>query len=130
MFEDDDYKIVGTDKVWNKKDEPWPLPGDLKVESVSATNLKEVVVTFSKEVDVETAEVASNYTFTGGLTVASANADGKTVVLTLDGKADQQGTYELTVDGVKGLEKQSKKLNSLTPPLPLLHLFRLWDRNK
>lgn len=56
MFEDDDYKIVGTDKVWNKKGEDWPpVPGtDLKVESVSAINSKSVKVTFGSAVEALT----------------------------------------------------------------------------
>lgn len=111
MFEDNEYVNVATGEKWDPKKEEWPeVPGDLTVESVSANNLKEVVVTFDKNVDVETAEAPNNYTLNGGLKVASAKADGKTVVLTLEENADQQGTYELTVDGVKGLVKTVKEV--------------------
>lgn len=98
MFEDDDYKIVGTDKVWNKKDEPWPLPGDLKVESVSANNLTKVTVKFNKAVDAVSAE---NFNIPG-LTVESAqlSEDKKTVTLAIAG-AEVSKDYKLTITNVK-----------------------------
>ncbi|MGG2971115.1 sugar-binding domain protein, partial [Brevibacillus borstelensis] len=101
MFEDDDYKIVGTDKVWNKKDEPWPLPGDLKVESVSAITKTKIQVKFNKAID---AAEAKNFTIAGA-TVDSANLgeDKKTVTLNVSG-LNYETEYtivakELLVDG-------------------------------
>ncbi|RHW39962.1 hypothetical protein D1B33_03705 [Lysinibacillus yapensis] len=71
------------------------------VTAVSALNLKQVEVTFNKEVDAETAENEANYTLTGGLTVADAKANGNKVVLTLTANANQQASEELTVANVK-----------------------------
>jgi hypothetical protein len=70
---------------------------------VSANNLKEVVVTFNKDID---AANAGTYTFdtASGLTVASKVVSGKTVTLTLTGKATQQQAADLTADGVKTVD--------------------------
>ena len=90
-----------------------------KVESVTATNLKEVVVKFDGEVDPATATDASNYTITGGetridppVTAASLSDDKTTVTLTVadNGPADyvaleNQGDYTLSVANVKAGDK-------------------------
>ncbi|ANB55693.1 bacterial Ig-like domain protein [Anoxybacillus sp. B7M1] len=69
---------------------------------VSAINLKQVKVKFNKDVDVATAETLGNYTFptASGLTVVSAKANGKEVILTINGAAQQQ-TADLTIENVK-----------------------------
>ncbi|MDX1774905.1 Ig-like domain-containing protein, partial [Oceanihabitans sediminis] len=73
-----------------------------EVVSVSATNLKEINVTFSNKVDAATAENANNYTLTAGLvTDASLSEDGKSVTLTLSAAAGQQQSVDLTVENVK-----------------------------
>ncbi|WP_053093049.1 immunoglobulin-like domain-containing protein [Geobacillus stearothermophilus] len=77
-----------------------------KVESVSAINLKQVKVTFNKDVDVTTAETVGNYTFptASGLTVTAAKANGKEVILTINNansQAAQQQTADLTIENVK-----------------------------
>ncbi|MED1786270.1 Ig-like domain-containing protein, partial [Brevibacillus laterosporus] len=82
--------------------------GDLTVESVSAINLIEVEVAFNKNVDEESASNLSNYAITGGLKVASAKVEGNKVLLTLEGKADQQTSYDVTIDGVKNVGKTTK----------------------
>lgn len=80
---------------------------DLAVKSVSATNVKEIVVEFNKAVDKTTAENKDAYTLTKGigtvaLDKAELQADGKTVVLTLTGTLVNQATdYKLAVTGVK-----------------------------
>jgi len=74
------------------------------VVSVSAINLKQVKITFNKDVDVTTAENVGNYTFStaSGLTVTAAKANGKEVILTLSGNgAAQQQTADLTIENVK-----------------------------
>ncbi|MGG0793506.1 hypothetical protein ABE137_05790 [Brevibacillus laterosporus] len=81
--------------------------GDLTVESVSANNLIEVEVAFNKNVD-ESASNPSNYALTGGLKVASAKVEGNKVLLTLEGKANQQTSYDVTIDGVKNVGKTTK----------------------
>ncbi|QOY37189.1 S-layer homology domain-containing protein [Anaerobacillus isosaccharinicus] len=85
---------------------------ELKVESVSANNLKEVVVTFNQEVDVLTGEDVANYTFntTSNLEVASAVVTGNVVTLTVertntsvaaDEHAAQQQVADLTIQNVE-----------------------------
>ncbi|MFC4769471.1 S-layer homology domain-containing protein [Effusibacillus consociatus] len=79
----------------------------LKVDSVSATNLKEIVVAFNKAVDKDTAETTANYTVKVGAVTKTAtaklNADGKAVTLTLAGGSElvNQDTFEVTVENVK-----------------------------
>jgi trimeric autotransporter adhesin len=93
------YKGETTDKT--KVEVPVVTPA---VESVSAINLKQVKVTFNKDVDVTTAETVGNYTFptASGLTVTAAKANGKEVILTLSGNgAAQQQTADLTIENVK-----------------------------
>jgi trimeric autotransporter adhesin len=91
------------------------------VESVSAINLNQILVTFNKELDKESAENLANYTLNNGTVNAALNnaawtespevtlqADGKSVLITLD--TDTDSTYQtlanqieakLTIDGVK-----------------------------
>ncbi|WMJ16473.1 Ig-like domain-containing protein [Geobacillus proteiniphilus] len=96
-----------------------------KVESVSAINLKQVKITFNKDVDVTTAETVGNYTFpsASGLTVTSAKANGKEVILTLTNSAAQQQTADLTIENVKtvngeliGKTTKSVKFLDVTAP--------------
>ncbi|MEG6588859.1 Ig-like domain-containing protein [Paenibacillus barengoltzii] len=90
----------------------WVVTEASKVESVSASNLKQVVVAFDGEVDKATAEDASNYTLSNNLTVESASlsADGKTVTLTLKGDKPSdvmtnQKEYKLSFNNVKAGSK-------------------------
>ncbi|BAH46392.1 outer cell wall protein precursor [Brevibacillus brevis NBRC 100599] len=110
------YKVVNKDgsstatEDARAKVDPTPT-GDLNVESVSANNLKEVVVTFDKAVDADTAGDKAYYTFTANkLAVDKVTVSGKTVVLTLAAKAENQASYELNVDGIKGLVKTTKEV--------------------
>ncbi|WP_052025499.1 MULTISPECIES: S-layer homology domain-containing protein [Anoxybacillus] len=110
------YKGQTTDKA--KVDVPVVTP---KVESVSAINLNQILVTFNKELDKDSAENLANYTLNNGTVNAALNnaawteapkatlqADGKSVLITLD--TDTDSTYQtlanqieakLTIDGVK-----------------------------
>lgn len=76
-----------------------------KVESVSADNLKEVVVKFDGEVDKATAQLKDNYKLSAGKTIKSAvlNDAKNTVVLTLEDEVSLQNQtkYNLSVSGVK-----------------------------
>lgn len=91
----------------------WVLTTATKVENVSASNLKEIVVTFDGEVDKASAEDASNYSSTAGaIKTAVLSSDSKSVVLTLGQKTDlseismvNQKTYKLTVNNVKAGSK-------------------------
>lgn len=103
MFEDDDYKIVGTDKVWNKKGEDWPpVPGtDLKVESVSAINASQIQIVFSQKVDETSAESSSNVTF-DGFTPATYELqdDEKTLIVTTNAPITKKKDVVVTVKNV------------------------------
>lgn len=83
----------------------WVVTEATKVQSVSADNLKEVVVTFDGEVDKTTAELKDNYRLSGGLTVGTAvlNDAKNAVTLTLakDQHFSNQVKYNLTLNGVK-----------------------------
>jgi trimeric autotransporter adhesin len=70
------------------------------IETVTATNLKEVVVTFNKDIDPAN---AGTYTFPTdtALTATVAKVDGNTVTLRVAGTVTQQLTTNLTIDGVK-----------------------------
>lgn len=76
---------------------------ELKVESVSAINLREVTVTFSGLVDKKTAETAGNYTADRGITFSSAklNADGKSVTLFASSNLSTTDETALKVKDVK-----------------------------
>lgn len=113
------YKGQTTDKA--KVDVPVVTP---KVESVSANNLNQILVTFNKELDKTSAENTANYTLEGKIAGANVNAalntsafdnakatlqaDGKSVLITLDTNGDDtlkdldnQLEAKLTIDGVK-----------------------------
>jgi trimeric autotransporter adhesin len=70
------------------------------IETVTASNLKEVVVKFNKDIDSAN---AGTYSFPTGsnLTAAVASVDGDTVTLRVTGNVTQQLTSDLTIDGVK-----------------------------
>lgn len=100
------------DGVELKHSVTWVVTEASKVESVTASNLKQVVVTFDGEVDKATAEDASNYTLSNNLTAESAalSADGKTVTLTLKGEKPSdvmtnQKEYKLSFNNVKAGSK-------------------------
>ncbi|TYC85774.1 hypothetical protein FXB42_07820 [Acetobacterium wieringae] len=76
----------------------------LKVDSVSASNLKEINVVFNNTVDKTTAETAANYVLSNGALGAVTpvlQADNKTVILTVATAAAQQATTDVTVKNVK-----------------------------
>jgi trimeric autotransporter adhesin len=91
-----------------------------KVESVSAINLKEVVVTFNQDID---ASNAGTYTFPAGsgLTASVQSVDGKTVVLSVTGVSAQQQTADLTIDAVK--TKEGKSVAKTTSAVKFVDVF-------
>ncbi|MED1944726.1 MULTISPECIES: S-layer family protein [Brevibacillus] len=102
------YKVVNKDgsstATENARDKvDGTTPGELKVESVSAINLNQVKVTFSKEVTEATAEAAPNYTISGyaGTFVPTLLADGKSVILTLGTKQTQSSKAFVSVANVQ-----------------------------
>lgn len=86
----------------------------VKVESVSAINLKQVEVKFNQAVDKTTATDIANYTLSnqssgGTAVVAGSNVvlseDGKTATIYLATKGIQQETFDLTIENVKSADK-------------------------
>lgn len=93
-----------------------------KVESVTATNLIEVVVAFDGSVDAATATDEENYEIDGKvIKTASLSEDGKSVTLTLDttnlsNVFANQKEYKLTFSNVKAGDKEiSVKEHKFTP---------------
>lgn len=77
------------------------------VKSVSATNLKEVVVEFDGTVDKETAEEASNYTLKSGKAVKSVKLsdDKKTATVTVVGTLTNNKADAISISNVKAGDK-------------------------
>lgn len=78
---------------------------ELKVESVSAINAKEVKVVFNKAVNKDSAEIVSNYTLATSASGAAINAvelqkDGKSVIVQLTTALDNGDTYKVDVENV------------------------------
>lgn len=125
------YSVVGLDGntagSYDARKEVTPAPaGELKVESVSAINLKQVEVKFNNELDEASAELVGNYTYTGGTTILGApvlQADKKTVLLTLTAAEANQATATLKVENVKdakgaSIASTTKTISFLDTTLP------------
>ncbi len=121
------YNVVGTDGnttgTYDARANLDDVPaGELKVESVSAINLKQVKVAFNKEVDETSAETPANYTYTGALgnSIASyeLQADKKSVLITLANAEAQQASATLVVKDVK--DSAGNKLASTTQTVSFL----------
>ncbi|GAB6107419.1 S-layer homology domain-containing protein [Fusibacter bizertensis] len=109
-----------------------PVVTELKVESVTALNLKEVEVKFNQKVDLDTV-VAANFTVKKGTTSVATTpelqADGMTVKLIAspiaDGGLTNQADYTVTVDKVKSetglvVAKVTEPFNAFDGTLPVL----------
>jgi len=77
------------------------------VKSVSATNLKEVVVEFNGTVDKETAEEATNYSLKSGKAVKSVKLsdDKKTATVTVVGTLTNNKADAISISNVKAGDK-------------------------
>ncbi|MFE3576917.1 S-layer homology domain-containing protein [Lysinibacillus sp. NPDC059133] len=79
------------------------------VKSVSATNLKQVVVEFDGKVDPATASEEGNYTITGTndpvVDTAVVAEDGRSVTLNLVGQFENQASYKLALNNIKAGDK-------------------------
>ncbi|WP_419961081.1 Ig-like domain-containing protein [Psychrobacillus sp. BM2] len=92
-----------------------------KVVSVSATNLKEVVVAFDGSVDKSTASEVVNYSISGtnspevdSVLVAE---DAKSVTLTLKGELVNQNEYKLALNNIKAGDKVLNEKDLAFKPL-------------
>ena len=105
---------------------PNVVPTEIKVENVSATNLKQVVVEFNGKVDEASATKLDNYTFAKGLDSAELLEDGMNVLLTLkeEETLTNQKEYKLTVNNVLladsevKLSKVEKKFTAVDNTIP------------
>ena len=112
------YGVVQKDGTINGTEVPKvdPVPtGDLKVDSVSAVNLKQVEVKFTKEVDETSATNVNNYLenlvpIQTSDAKAEVQADGKTVLITYATKKAQQTKLSLTVKNVQ--DKSGNKVET------------------
>ncbi|MFB7157035.1 S-layer homology domain-containing protein [Lysinibacillus sp. NPDC056232] len=79
------------------------------VKSVSATNLKQVVVEFDGKVDPATAAEEGNYSITGSndpeIDTAVVAEDGRSVTLTLKQQFENQAEYKLSLNNIKAGDK-------------------------
>lgn len=89
----------------------WVVTVAQKIESVSASNLKEIVVKFDGTIDRASASNEDNYTVKGDLAIEEANVsdDNKSVTLLLksgdNNRLVNQVETELTVKGIKNEDK-------------------------
>lgn len=93
----------------------------VSVQSVSATNLKQVVVTFNQAVDKSSASEVANYAITGSnspeFVSASVSEDGKSVTLTLKETFSGQSEYKLSVLNIKAGTKLINEKDLVFKPL-------------
>ena len=100
------------------------VPPTLEVVSVSADNLKEVVVVFNQPVDGDTVN-KDNIKVDGKDGSVSLKDDKVTVVITIDGNGlENQSEYKLVVSGVKSadgteIEKTEIKFKAFDATLPV-----------
>lgn len=98
-----------------KLDPPAPVVTDVKIDSVTATNLKEIVVKFNQAVDKATV-LAANFSLSpaAGTLTPVLGADGMTVTITTSVKMDNQGAYKLTAEKVANAD--AAKLAKVVTP--------------
>ncbi|HOW68264.1 MAG TPA: PA14 domain-containing protein [Candidatus Paceibacterota bacterium] len=73
-----------------------------KITKVKASSVQNMIVTFDEPLDKTSAETASNYAISDGVTVTKATLSGNAVLLVTSGLTVQK-SYVLTVAGVKDL---------------------------
>ncbi|MFC7678580.1 S-layer homology domain-containing protein [Paenibacillus sp. GCM10028914] len=87
----------------------WVVTAATKVQGVSASNYKQVVVAFDGDVDKATATNPSNYSISGlSFSAAALSEDAKTVTLTIaqdSGKLDRQKEYTINLKGVRNADR-------------------------
>jgi len=105
-------------------------PVALAVKSVTASNLIQAVVEFNATVDKETAEDETLYTIEG-ITVekAALQADGKTVVLSLDDATLFTNGEEYTIEIAEDIVETSVKFTVVDSALPVAQSVKLTGPN-
>lgn len=98
-----------------KLDPPTPVVTDVMIDSVTATNLKEIVVKFNQVVDKATV-VAANFSLSpaAGTLTPVLGEDGMTVTITTGSAMTNQGAYKLTAEKVANADEM--KLAKIVTP--------------
>lgn len=78
------------------------VSGAPAIEKVESTDVEEVVITFDKVLDFETATNISNYAI-DGVEIVKAEVDGKEVTLTTEGLANRK-QYSVKVTGIESVD--------------------------
>lgn len=100
-------------------------PDVLEVESVEATNLIEVVVTFNKEVNEDTVD-ESDFEVDGDAP-KSVDVDGNVVTITMADALDNDTEYELTVEDLEDLDENVIEDTSIDFTVKDVELPKLLD---
>ena len=104
--------IWGTDSLYNT----FGHKGEQDAERPEVTNVtcteSEIVLTFSKSLDVASAEDVANYSVTKGICIESASCSGNTVTLKIDGKLVRNTRYHVYCSGVKSTDDLLVKATS------------------
>ncbi|MBY0217282.1 S-layer homology domain-containing protein [Paenibacillus illinoisensis] len=118
-----EVKFTYKDKEFTEK-VTYVVTAATKLETVSASNLKEVTVKFDGKLDEKTAEDTSNYSFDEvdyTFESATLSEDGSTVTLLLDDSSNvfltNQEEYTLNIEGVKNADssKTFSESKAFTP---------------
>ncbi|MCM3786027.1 S-layer homology domain-containing protein [Neobacillus mesonae] len=102
-----EVKFTYQDKEFTEK-VTYVVTSATKVQSVTATNLKEVLVTLDGDVNKASAENVATYTLkdeagnTQTVKSAALQDGGKSVILTLTNSLENQEIYKLSVNSLKG----------------------------
>ena len=116
-----EYKAYGTVAGLDEKIEVTIIvePDVLAVESVTADNLKEVVVVFNQDVsENEEAAKKDNYTLNIGKKVTAVKVDGNTAVLTVEDGVANQTKAKLTVSNKVLAAKEEFEFTFFDAELP------------
>ncbi|OMF66586.1 S-layer homology domain-containing protein [Paenibacillus sp. FSL R5-0766] len=113
-----EVKFTYKDKEFTEK-VTYVVTSATKVESVKASNLKEIDVAFDGKVDKLTAEDKDRYSVDSSVVIESAalQSDEKTVRLTVVGNLQNQKPYKISVRNVKAGERTVSVTNQEFTPL-------------
>lgn len=113
-----EVKFTYKDKEFTEK-VTYVVTSATKVESVKASNLKEIDVAFDGKVDKLTAEDKDRYSVDSSVVIESAalQSDEKTVRLTVVGALQNQKVYKISVRNVKAGDRTVSVTNQEFTPL-------------
>lgn len=114
-LESGDYSYAFTNGIYYTKYENFTVKElPLELVNVSAENLKEIKLTFTKAIDKSTALFASNYyTDAGNIKKVRLEDGDRQVVLTLDSTMVNQRKYKLSISRIKALNGEEISLDNI-----------------